>query len=283
LRFDAISNKTSGAAANGVLGKGDFTTTGAGIGAAGMNQATGVWADSNGRLWVADYGNHRILRFDNAASKADGANADGFLGQPTTIVVTPGLSASKLSSPASVYLDPNGDLWVGDHGNNRVVRYRAAVNQPFGAAVADLVLGEPDLNTNTGGLSARDLAASGSPYQIGPGPGGSLFVTDISNSRVLRFSPIPDPLPAPAVTLRGKHVRVTKKTKLILRGTASDANGTLARVEVKVGAAAYKKAGSTKNWKFTAKLKGRKTIVFIRAVDVSGATSAAIKVTIKRL
>ncbi len=36
----------------------------------------------SGRLWVADFFNYRLLRFDNAAGKINGGNADGVLGQP---------------------------------------------------------------------------------------------------------------------------------------------------------------------------------------------------------
>ena len=44
-----------------------------------------IHIDSSGTMWVADRGNHRVLRFDNASSKASYADADGVLGQATFI------------------------------------------------------------------------------------------------------------------------------------------------------------------------------------------------------
>ena len=46
-----------------------------------MNKPNSVFGDNNGAIYVSDFLNSRILRFDNAALKANGANADGVLGQ----------------------------------------------------------------------------------------------------------------------------------------------------------------------------------------------------------
>jgi len=285
LRFDTVSSKKSGAFADGMLGQTDFMANGAGLGISRFTMPLGLWADPDGRLWVADYGNNRVLRFDSAASKTNGGNADAVLGQTSLFLASPGTSASTLSSPTSVYLDADGNLWIGEYTNQRVVRYPDAVNQTPGTAAADLVIGEPDFATATGGISAHDMKGI---YQVSPGANGALFVADNGNSRVLRFSPIaapaPTPIPAPAlpvptIQVAGKHRIATTKPVLTLRGTAGDAHGTLSRVEVKVGKAGFKPAGGTANWKFNAKLKVGKTVLLIRAVDASGVSSPATKVT----
>ena len=46
-----------------------------------MDTPMDVAVDSGGRLWVADANNNRLLRFENAALKTNGADADGVLGQ----------------------------------------------------------------------------------------------------------------------------------------------------------------------------------------------------------
>jgi sugar lactone lactonase YvrE len=85
LRFASSSALSNGAAAEGVLGQADFTSgsqnRGGGIAGNTLNAPYGIAVDEAGRLWVADLFNNRVLRFDSAASKANGADADGVLGQ----------------------------------------------------------------------------------------------------------------------------------------------------------------------------------------------------------
>ena len=131
LRFDQAAGKANGANADGVLGQADFThnggNRGGGVAANTLHGPTGVALDEAGRLWVADYWNHRVLRFDSAASKANGANANGVLGQAD---FTHGnnnrggsVAANTLSYPWGVALDEAGRLWVADYNNNRVLAY----------------------------------------------------------------------------------------------------------------------------------------------------------------
>jgi hypothetical protein len=79
LRFDNASTKTTGANADGVLGQPNFTSNTSGTTAALLSAPTSVFVDGSGRLWVADKDNNRVVRFDNAATKPNGSNADGVL------------------------------------------------------------------------------------------------------------------------------------------------------------------------------------------------------------
>ncbi len=76
--------------ADGVLGQANFSTAANPNppDATSMNQPFGVAVDANGTLWVSDSWNYRVLRFDNAAAKANGAAADGVLGVPLFTVNT---------------------------------------------------------------------------------------------------------------------------------------------------------------------------------------------------
>jgi len=247
-----------------------------------------VYADAGGRLWVGDVANNRVLRYDDAATKANGATADGVLGQPDFTTPGSGTSATKMFGPFGVYFDSAGDLWVSEYTNARVIHFPAAATLPDGAA-ADIVLGQPDLNTNTSGVTAQKL---GGPGHIGAGPGGSLFIADYNDARVLRFSPIatptspptptPAPIPQPIVIVAGKAKLTTDKAKLPLKGTATDTGGTLAHVEVKVGKAGYKPAAGTASWTFKATLQPGKNTILIRAVDATGATSPTVKIIVTR-
>jgi sugar lactone lactonase YvrE len=181
LRFEHAASKPNGADADGVLGQPDFTSNAAAATPNGMNYVRGITVDGT-RLWVADSSNNRVLRFENAASKGNGANADGVLGQPDFVSKTSGLSQAKLFYPRGLYAE-GGRLWVTDYKNNRVLRFENAAGKPDGAN-ADGVLGQPDFNSN-----AYNTTQSNMKYPSGvTGDGsGRIWVADSINYRVLRF------------------------------------------------------------------------------------------------
>jgi len=63
---------------------------------------------------VADWASSRVLRFDNASSKANGANADGVLGQPNFTSHISATNQHSMSYPVGVFVDTGGRLWVTD-------------------------------------------------------------------------------------------------------------------------------------------------------------------------
>ena len=183
LRFDNASTKANGADADGVLGQPNFTSNTAGTSQASLNSPVGVYIEDNGTLWVSDYNNHRIIRFDNAASKANGANADGVLGQPDYASKNAVLSATGMSNPNAVYVDFQGNLYVSDFGNKRITRFDKAASKANGAA-ADGVLGQANLTTS---ISATTRNGSGSTRFVYGDKNGRLYVIQEDNQRILVF------------------------------------------------------------------------------------------------
>ncbi len=187
LRFDNAASKANGASADGVLGQTDFTSEGSGTTQNNFNQPRGVFLDDNGTLWVADYSNHRVIRFDNVASKTNGANADGVLGQPDFTTNTAATSQTGMRLPQSVTVDGNGSLYVISHTNNRIVIYKNAVNKANGGA-ADYVLGQGDFTTGLSNLTDFGLSPDNVSGMFTDNTNGYLWVGDGGNNRVLRFS-----------------------------------------------------------------------------------------------
>jgi hypothetical protein len=68
LRFNHAASDTNGAAADGVLGQPNFTSNNGGLTQSTMNHPAGVGVDASEKLYVADYGNSRVLQF-NAGSQ----------------------------------------------------------------------------------------------------------------------------------------------------------------------------------------------------------------------
>jgi len=189
LRFADVAALSNGAPAEAVLGQPDFTSNAPQTSQSGMKLPIGLAVDSNGRLWVADSVNSRVLRFDNAASKANGANADGVLGQPDFTSNTEQTTQDGMALPQGVAVDSSGHLWVAEIYNMRVLRFDNAASKANGAN-ADGVLGQPDftskaLQTSQSGMGGP--SGKGGPSGLSVDGNGRLWVADTFNHRVLRF------------------------------------------------------------------------------------------------
>ena len=183
LKFNNASTISNGANADIVLGQPDFTTNSTAATADKMAGPVAVYLDGGGRLWVALFNQHRVLRFDNAASKANGASADGVLGQPDFTTITSGLTSSNMNNANGVFVDAQSRLWVSEYTNRRILRFDNAAVKPNGSA-ADGVLGQPDFTTNTAVLSAS--GSSGTRYVFGDA-NGNIYVPHESYHRLVIF------------------------------------------------------------------------------------------------
>lgn len=195
LRFDNASSKGNNAAADGVLGQDDFTSCGENKGGGEIpGQCTlrnpmGVAVDNAGRLWVADLGNNRVLRFDNAAAKPNGDDSDGVLGQLDFTTAqenqgNPQPSANTLHTPFGLCADSDGRLWVADTYNHRVLRYDNAASKSNGGD-ADGVLGQIVMINGTPLtlMTMRLMFPRGMTMSIE----GTLYVSDYDDSRIMIF------------------------------------------------------------------------------------------------
>jgi sugar lactone lactonase YvrE len=149
---------------------------------------------------VADFGNNRVLAWKNASGFSKGDYADMAIGQRdllSTAPEGPGADLSTgLSSPVGLAVDAKGNLYVIDAGNNRVLRYPAPFAQTSDLLAVDLIVGQPDLNSNSpnGGQTGPTVGT----FALENGSGvfraglafdvqGNLWVSDPGNNRVLRF------------------------------------------------------------------------------------------------
>lgn len=161
-----------------------------------------------GNLYVPDTANHRVLIYHNAWNDQV---ADEVIGQDDFS----GISCNKLltrqpidylqylqSTPSAsslclndyytgqwgtgVALDSAGNLWVADNGNNRVLRFP---KQPDGtiSKTADIVLGQPDFTTGPGKTGAG-LNQMAHPNSLRFDPSGNLYVSDVGNARILKYT-----------------------------------------------------------------------------------------------
>ena len=160
---------------------GDYTSNVANSGGLSANTLSGPYGialDSGGGLYVADYGNNRVLFYPSGSTTASRVYGQG--GSFTSNAANNGgISASSLHQPTAVTLDSSGNLYVVDQYNNRVLFY------PSGTTTATKVYGQggsfSTVNTGSGvnGLNFPVAAALDSS--------GDLYVSDGNNNRVLFY------------------------------------------------------------------------------------------------
>jgi hypothetical protein len=186
--YSNTSTLTNGASASKVFGQSDYTT--------GdfypittqyqFGQPTSVYVNGT-TAWIADRTFNRVLRFDNVYNKANGANADGVLGQTGFATNTSDVTQSTMNHPIGVCTDEKGNLYVLDQGNNRILIYLNAANKSMGAN-ADYVLGQPNFYEFTAKYNNNGFYPVGLTTFAVDNSRGKLLVVDFGASRVLQFA-----------------------------------------------------------------------------------------------
>jgi uncharacterized protein (TIGR03437 family) len=154
-------------------------------------------------LYVADTGNNRVLAFRIGANLIRGNTADRVIGQrdlQSTLPQGPQSGAGGLSSglslPTAVAVDRQGNLYVADAGNNRILRYPRPLDQTGSLLPVDLVIGQRTVSSgvspNQGLATPNDRTVaftSAGVFRLSMAfdRDGNLWVTDSGNNRVLRY------------------------------------------------------------------------------------------------
>ncbi len=220
------------APADVVLGQPDFKSgavnTGTGDtripGPKTLRGPQGVWVQ-NGRLFVADTQNHRVLIW-NTIPTASFQPADVVLGQPNfSSAVEPDLTKATVDAQPNTLLNPvavtsDGQrLYVTDLGHNRVLIWNSLPTQ--NQQPADVALGQPDFTSAVANNSSKLCASNGTDDDGNPtyparcaatldfprytlSDGQRLFIADGGNDRVLIFDSIPTSSGAAADIILGQ-------------------------------------------------------------------------------
>ncbi|HEY5037900.1 MAG TPA: hypothetical protein VIJ93_02395, partial [bacterium] len=143
--------------------------------------------DSQGNLYVPDFFNNRVLRYNTPFTANEAAVA--VWGQPdfsSNLCNRGGIPASNSfclngghdGFGAGVAVDAQGNLWVADDGNNRLLRFPFNSSTGLPGAFADLVLGQTDFNSNQE-ASPGDLIHLRTPTSVRVDNSGKVYATDI--------------------------------------------------------------------------------------------------------
>ncbi|HTQ55870.1 MAG TPA: hypothetical protein VMI94_15490, partial [Bryobacteraceae bacterium] len=225
-----------------VVGQPNFTSvaTSAAPTATSLRGPQGVWIQ-NGKLYIADTGDNRVLIYNHIPTK-NGVAADVVLGEPNfTTNIQIDISKDITTATASNMLNPvavtsdGTKLIVTDLGYNRVLVWNSIPTS--NAAPADWVVGQPDLvsgtanngfsvnpndttvppvetavlcptqtGTDTNGNPTYDAVCNStlSFPRFALSTGTQLFVADGGNDRILVFNQIPNKNGASADIILGQ-------------------------------------------------------------------------------
>ncbi|HZO82632.1 MAG TPA: choice-of-anchor D domain-containing protein [Candidatus Binataceae bacterium] len=200
-----------------VIGQPDFFSYGCddgraagdveGVGPDSLCEPSGVAVDTDASLYVADSADNRVLMYAPpfASDTNAGQSAATVFGQGGSFTATAaGAGPAGLNDPRAVALDPDGNLFVADTENNRVLEYLTprgpgggtpGTPGAAGDTTADAVVGQDGSFTR---VECNDGTAPGDVDGVGPDslcrPAGlaleakhRLYVADYENSRVLEY------------------------------------------------------------------------------------------------
>ncbi|CAF4582077.1 unnamed protein product, partial [Rotaria socialis] len=134
----------------------------------GLNQLNGLaylFVDRQQNVYVSDYRNHRAMKWNKGAQ--EGIVVAGGQGE--------GSALTQLSYPEGIFVDTLGTLYVADEGNHRVMRWTQGDKKQ-----GTVIVGGNGLGTGANQFNV--------PVGLSFDRHGNLYVADMGNNRVQRFS-----------------------------------------------------------------------------------------------
>jgi sugar lactone lactonase YvrE len=168
-----------------VIGQTDLVTGTPGTSATKMNGPVGITVTPDGKLFVGDFNNDRVLIF-NSIPTTNGAAADVVVGQPNMTTTGSGAGANQMNGPWNVAVAPSGKMVVSDDLNRRALVFNSVPTS--NGASADVVIGQTGFGLTNSGVSATAVAK---PTGVTVSSSGQLALCDANNNRVLIYNTIP--------------------------------------------------------------------------------------------
>jgi sugar lactone lactonase YvrE len=141
-----------------------------------LSNPSGIALDVAGNLYIADRGNHRVLKVDTAqnVSLFAGSGVPGFNGDGPA-------AQTQFSSPSGVAVDASGGVYIADRDNELI---RAVVN-----GVVLTIAGTPQKSGFSGDGGLPGNARLSAPSALAVDVQGDIYVSDLQNNRIRQIIP----------------------------------------------------------------------------------------------
>jgi sugar lactone lactonase YvrE len=169
-----------------VIGQPDYTNTTYTTDAQTLSAPYGLKIDFDGNLYVTDYSDHRVLRFDNIETRGDYPMPDAVFGQPDFVTTNYGGGAANLSNPHDIAIGDDGTLYIADDANDRIMVYANGQSVSGGGHTASGVLGQSTLDNPVKDAAPSDTTING-PKGVLLDSENNLWIAEANNNRVVRF------------------------------------------------------------------------------------------------
>ena len=158
----------AGTGSLGYNGDGDATSS-------QLNYPTGVSADINGNVYIADQGNHRIRKVNSAGilSTFAGTGTAGYNGDGDA-------TSAQLNFPTGVAADISGNVYIGDGNNHRIRKVNSA-------GILTTFAGTETVGYNGDGIAATS-AQLWYPYGVTADINGNVYTADSSNQSIRKVN-----------------------------------------------------------------------------------------------
>jgi len=190
--------------ADRIVGQSAFNQNAASTTSNTLTNPAGVAIAPNGRLFVVDYGNNRVLSWPSAANYTTGQAADLVLGQANFT----SNGTTQMNGPEAIVIDSTNRVYIADTSNHRVLFF----NPPFSNGMP--ASGQFGSNGASAILENKFLFTRG----LALDPQENLFVVDEFNNRVLVYT-------NPRTTDTTPDAQITGLNEP--RGVASDSAGNI--------------------------------------------------------
>jgi len=161
-------------AGTGVAG---FNADGITATTARLNGPYGIWVDTSGTIFIADYQNNRIRKVEFTTGIISTVAGTGVGGYDFDGVAA---TTAKINLPTGVYSDASGALFISDFWNNRVrkVDYATGLISTYGGTGLTVYNGD--------GIPAT-TANIYQPFCVFGDPAGNIYVAAFGSNRVRRI------------------------------------------------------------------------------------------------
>jgi hypothetical protein len=175
----------NGQPADVVLGQTDFTSSSSGTSDTKMDRPLGIMVSPNGKLFVADYFNNRVLIW-NSIPETNGTPADVVIGQQNFFTNGTSTQPDGLYRPWGINYSPDGRLLISNIYAHNVFVYDSI---PTGNGdSATVVIGHNQFGLSSSGLSDSTLYF---PIAAAVTPDGKVAIGEYGNHRVIIYDSVP--------------------------------------------------------------------------------------------